>query len=56
MIQSENIAGCYIIPSNNSSLLWFGAIFVRKGLFKGGVFRFNIAITETFPSEITPVS
>ncbi|XP_017776949.1 PREDICTED: protein crossbronx homolog [Nicrophorus vespilloides] len=54
MIQSENIEGVYVIPSKESSLLWFGVIFVRSGLYENGVFRFNIELDENFPDGKHP--
>ncbi|GLV38832.1 pendolino [Carabus blaptoides fortunei] len=49
MLQSENIRGIYVIPSRESSLLWFGVIFVRSGFYNEAVFRFNISLPDTFP-------
>ncbi|KAJ8970660.1 hypothetical protein NQ314_001079 [Rhamnusium bicolor] len=49
MIQTENIHGVYVIPSNESSLIWFGVIFVRNGPYEDGIFRFTIVLDENFP-------
>ncbi len=54
MVQSETIPGIYVIPSSESSLLWYGVIFVRTGQYKGGIFRFNISLTEEFPNDLKP--
>lgn len=56
MILSEAIPGIYTIPSNESSLIWNAVIFVRKGCYMNGVFRFNISLSENFPNDNkTPV-
>nr|CAD7446956.1 unnamed protein product [Timema bartmani] len=40
--------------TGTSANLWFGVLFVRQGLYQGGVFRFNIHIPETFPDGGCP--
>lgn len=50
MIQKENIAGVYVIPSYESSFVWFGVIFVRSGYYRDGIFRFNISLPKDFPN------
>lgn len=54
MIQTENIQGVYVIPSRENSLLWFGVIFVRSGLYEDGVFRFTMLLDENFPDGEHP--
>lgn len=34
--------------------VWYGVIFVRDGIYKDGIFRFNISLPEKFPEETTP--
>uniref|UniRef100_T1I6N9 Uncharacterized protein n=1 Tax=Rhodnius prolixus TaxID=13249 RepID=T1I6N9_RHOPR len=48
------IPGLYIIPSANSGLVWFGVLFVRSGIYKGGIFRFTFKISESFPDSPPP--
>ncbi|XP_068620940.1 AKT-interacting protein [Battus philenor] len=55
MLQTENLQGIYVIPSYESSLTWFGVIFVRSGVYEGGVFRFTLNLPEKFPDENVPV-
>ena len=40
-------SGIYVLPSFEDLRLWFGVIFIRRGLYQGGVFRFRI----DFPPE-----
>ncbi|CAH0556928.1 unnamed protein product [Brassicogethes aeneus] len=54
MVQTENINGVYVIPSRESSLLWFGVIYVRNGPYEDGVFRFNVILDEDFPDSEHP--
>jgi len=53
-VHLENIPGVYVIPSHESSLVWFGVIFVRSGFFENGVFRFTIKLDENFPDSKHP--
>ncbi|KPI93830.1 Protein crossbronx-like [Papilio xuthus] len=55
MLQTENLQGIYVIPSYENSLLWFGVIFVRSGVYEGGVFRFTLTLPEKFPNDSVPV-
>lgn len=54
MVREQTIPGVYVIPSAQSSLLWFGVVFVRKGVYQGGVFRFTLLIPENFPDTKSP--
>ncbi|XP_046990278.1 protein crossbronx homolog [Schistocerca americana] len=49
MLRKQDLPGVYVIPSARSSLLWFGVLFVRQGMYQGGVFRFTLHLPETFP-------
>ncbi|XP_075167117.1 ubiquitin E2 variant domain-containing protein pendolino [Haematobia irritans] len=53
MVESEwsGVGGIYVIPSFENSLLWYGVIFVRQGLYEEGIFRFNISLPDTFPED-----
>lgn len=33
------------------SSVWYGVIFVRQGLYSGGIFRFSISLPDQFPSD-----
>ncbi|KAF5277748.1 hypothetical protein FQR65_LT03728 [Abscondita terminalis] len=54
MVIRENITSIYVIPSNENSLVWFGVIFVRSGLYEDGIFRFNIVLPDSFPDGEHP--
>lgn len=36
-------------------VVWFGVQFIRQGIYKGGVFRFNITLPSNFPLGDCPV-
>lgn len=55
MLQTENLQGIYVIPSYENSFLWFGVIFVRSGLYEGGIFRFTLTLPDKFPDDEIPV-
>ncbi|CAG9331145.1 unnamed protein product [Blepharisma stoltei] len=42
--------GVYVLPQLNNIKIWQGVIFIRQGLYKGGVFRFKIEIPENYPT------
>lgn len=44
-------AGIYITPTLENRSRWEGVIFVRKGPFTGGIFKFIIHFPNAFPSE-----
>lgn len=54
MLCTQDVKGAYVIPSAQSSLLWFGVQFVRQGLYQGAVFRFTITLPPNFPDGGCP--
>ncbi|KAF1755484.1 hypothetical protein GCK72_022053 [Caenorhabditis remanei] len=46
------VEGIFVCPSARNRFAWFGVIFVRKGIFGGGIFRFTIEIPSDFPASI----
>lgn len=42
--------GVYVMPGLDSSRHWHGVIFVHKGFYRGGVFRFRIALPMEYPN------
>ena len=36
--------------------MWVGVVFVRQGLYKGGIFKFSVQIPKEFPDGTPPVS
>ena len=39
LLLKQKLPGIYCIPSANSSLLWYGVLFIRQGPYQEGVFR-----------------
>ncbi|XP_021923601.1 protein crossbronx homolog isoform X2 [Zootermopsis nevadensis] len=54
MLRKQEFPGIYVIPSAQNCLLWFGVLFVRQGVYQGGIFRFCIQIPEGFPDGECP--
>ncbi|KAL7633749.1 UNVERIFIED_CONTAM: hypothetical protein RMT77_015703 [Armadillidium vulgare] len=54
LLQKQRVAGVYVIPSANSPMVWFGVIFIRQGLYQGGIFRFALHIPENYPDGDVP--
>ncbi|RCN36603.1 ubiquitin--protein ligase [Ancylostoma caninum] len=44
------IDGMYIVPSACDQFTWFGLLFIRRGIYGGGIFRFNVRIPNDFPA------
>ncbi|KAL3280883.1 hypothetical protein HHI36_004111 [Cryptolaemus montrouzieri] len=51
-VMTEEIPGIYVIPSRQNFLEWFGVIFVKRGLYEDGIFRFNLILDPEFPNTI----
>ena len=43
-----SIAGVYLIPSMNDLRHFFGVIFVRRGPFTNGIFKFQLRLPEKY--------
>ncbi|CAJ0590538.1 unnamed protein product [Cylicocyclus nassatus] len=48
----QPIDGMYVIPSACDQFTWFGLLFIRRGIYGGGIFRFNVRIPKDFPNTI----
>ncbi|CAI4223536.1 unnamed protein product [Auanema sp. JU1783] len=47
------VDGLYIVPSFNDVYVWFGILFVRRGYYGGGIFRFTLKFPNDFPNTRT---
>lgn len=54
LLEKQKLPGIYVIPAAKSSLQWFGVMFIRQGMYQGGVFRFIVRIPETYPDGDCP--
>lgn len=54
LLQKQKLPGVYVIPSANTSLCWFGIIFIRQGIYQEGIFRFKILIPDNYPDGDCP--
>ncbi|KAI9302923.1 ubiquitin-conjugating enzyme/RWD-like protein [Cunninghamella echinulata] len=43
--------GVYIIPSSDNLNVMYGVVFVHKGYYRSGVFKFRMFIPETYPDH-----
>lgn len=55
LLHKQNIGGVYVVPSAGSALKWFGVIFIRQGLYQGGIYRFTLYIPDNFPDCDCPI-
>mmetsp|Transcript_43347 Transcript_43347/g.101224 ORF Transcript_43347/g.101224 Transcript_43347/m.101224 type:complete len:308 (-) Transcript_43347:116-1039(-) len=44
-------SGMYVLPCFDSVLTWQGVLFIRQGLYKGGVFKFRLVLPEEYPDQ-----
>ena len=42
--------GIYILPKATNAREWTGCVFVRKGIYQGGIFRFVMAVPPDWPT------
>ncbi|MCL4146723.1 UNVERIFIED_CONTAM: hypothetical protein GTU68_039554 [Idotea baltica] len=54
LLQKQKMSGVYVVPSANSPLVWFGVLFIRQGVYQGGIFRFALHIPENYPDGDVP--
>ncbi|KAF7726355.1 hypothetical protein EC973_008935 [Apophysomyces ossiformis] len=43
--------GVYVMPSSDNLNLWYGVLFVHKGYYRSGVFKFRLTIPESYPNH-----
>ncbi|RUS24118.1 ubiquitin-conjugating enzyme/RWD-like protein [Jimgerdemannia flammicorona] len=43
--------GVYVMPAQDNLNVWFGSLFVHKGNYRNGVFKFRINIPEEYPER-----
>jgi len=44
-------SGIYVMPSLDSVLTWHGVLFARQGLYRGGVFKFQLLLPDDYPES-----
>ncbi|XP_023229143.1 AKT-interacting protein-like isoform X3 [Centruroides sculpturatus] len=55
LLQKQQLPGLYVVPSAGSALKWFGVLFIRNGLYQGGVFRFTLYVPDKYPDSDPPL-
>ena len=43
-------SGEYILPQFDNIAIWHGAVFVKDGYYKNGIFKFKIKISNKYPN------
>jgi len=54
LLIKQNLNGIYVLPSARNPLVWFGIIFIRQGLYQGGIFKFCVIIPSSYPNGDCP--
>ncbi|RUS22627.1 hypothetical protein BC937DRAFT_88233 [Endogone sp. FLAS-F59071] len=47
--------GVYVMPAQDNLNTWFGSLFVHKGYYRNGVFKFRISIPPEYPERAPTV-
>lgn len=42
--------GIYCLPSSQSLFEWHGTLFLRQGLYRGGIFKFKFELPPNYPT------
>lgn len=50
-LKQHSPAGIYLLPSFENLRKWSGILFIRKGLYKGGIFRFHLELPRSYPAD-----
>lgn len=50
-LQYSAASGVYVLPDPKDARLWHGAVSVRHGAYKGGLFRFRLTLPAEHPAE-----
>lgn len=53
-LEKHKLPGLYVIPSAKTPLLWHGVLFIRQGIYQGGIFKFQLQIPESYPDGDCP--
>ncbi|OBZ86287.1 Protein crossbronx [Choanephora cucurbitarum] len=48
--------GVYMMPSEHHLYVWYGVIFIHKGFYRSGAFKFKIELPENYPNAPPTVS
>ncbi|CAI9720663.1 Hypothetical predicted protein [Octopus vulgaris] len=50
LLSQQKLPGVYVVPSASNTFIWNGILFIRKGMYQGGIFRFLLKMPENYPS------
>ncbi|KAK9702301.1 hypothetical protein K7432_011296 [Basidiobolus ranarum] len=48
-------SGIYMMPSLDNMNVWYGTIFVHKGYYRNGIFKFKLVIPQEYPDKAPSV-
>ncbi|GAN01845.1 UBC-like protein [Mucor ambiguus] len=43
--------GVYVMPSTEDLHVWYGVLFVHKGFYRSGTFKFRLTLPENYPNQ-----
>lgn len=53
-LQRHSIPGVYVLPSGQTSHLWYGLIFITSGIYQGAVYKFTLTVSKGYPDDGCP--
>lgn len=55
LLRKFHLSGVIVLPHLSDIRIWDGTIFVRQGLYKGGIFKFRMTFPEDYPASAPKV-
>ncbi|XP_065920690.1 protein AKTIP homolog [Dysidea avara] len=53
-LQRHSIPGVYVLPSGQTSHMWYGLIFIRSGVYQGAIYKFTLTVSKGYPDDGCP--
>lgn len=53
-LQRHSIPGVYVLPSGQTSHMWYGLIFITSGIYQGAVYKFTLTVSKGYPDDGCP--
>ena len=50
-LKSHAPTGIFLLPSFTDLRTWSGVIFIKSGIYKGGIFRFALQLPKSYPAD-----
>mmetsp|Transcript_15325 Transcript_15325/g.15210 ORF Transcript_15325/g.15210 Transcript_15325/m.15210 type:complete len:113 (+) Transcript_15325:20-358(+) len=51
LLRKFHLSGVVVLPHLDDIKIWDGTIFIKQGLYKGGIFKFRMTFPVDYPSK-----